>query len=458
MSARILVVDDVPANVRMLTAQLSAAYYQVDTATSGAACIEALRPGAVLPDVILLDVMMPDMDGFETCRHLKADPATWHIPVLMVTALGQPEDRVRGLDAGADDFLTKPIDFDTLIARVRGLVRLKRGADEWRLRMGAVEEFGLALRPQATLTDRSALVIDDWEPWSRAAEDALGRDGVHTRAATGAASAFAVLDGVRPDLIVLSLSLADEDALQLLSRLQVDPRCSGTPVLVVAETRDRLLTALDMGASDWLSRPVDPNELRARARNQVRRKQYQDQLRAELSGALRLALVDPLTGLHNRRSLMRHLQTLVGSPTEVAVLMIDVDHFKSINDRWGHAAGDRALGQVAATLGRHVRASDMVARYGGEEFVVVMAGATLADAAEAAERLRRAVEQLTFSPARGPQPDVGRADDPPAGLTVSVGVAALNERCFTPEQLLEAADLAQYEAKRGGRNRIARTA
>src|ERR687886_1132822 len=132
MTARVLVVDDVPANVRLLEARLSAEYFDVLTAASGTQALQICQRAQC--DIVLLDVMMPDMDGFEVCRRLKANPKTHHIPVIMVTALDQPADRVRGLEAGADDFLTKPVSEIALLARVRSLVRLKMVTDELRMR------------------------------------------------------------------------------------------------------------------------------------------------------------------------------------------------------------------------------------------------------------------------------------------------------------------------------------
>src|SRR3954465_14244191 len=141
MTARILIVDDVPANTRLLEAKLSAEYYQVCSAPDG---FEALRmASAWQPDLILLDVMMPGMDGYECCAKLKESADTQHIPVVMVTALGEAQERLRGLEAGADDFLPKPVEYDTLMARVRSLVRLKRLLDECRARGETARSLGL---------------------------------------------------------------------------------------------------------------------------------------------------------------------------------------------------------------------------------------------------------------------------------------------------------------------------
>src|SRR5438270_9832739 len=134
MTARVLVVDDMPVNVRLLEAKLSSEYFHVLSATSGAEALDKVRQE--LPDIVLLDVMMPGMDGFEVCRRMKRDPACAHIPVVMVTALDQPADRLAGLHAGADDFLTKPVDDVSMFARVRSLVRMKCMIEEFRVLEG----------------------------------------------------------------------------------------------------------------------------------------------------------------------------------------------------------------------------------------------------------------------------------------------------------------------------------
>ncbi len=448
MTARILIVDDVPANLRLLEAKLSAEYYHIATAPDG---FEAIRIAhAWQPDLILLDVMMPEMDGYETCRRLKDDAATIHIPVVMVTALGEPGERLRGLEAGADDFLTKPVEYDTLLARVKSLVRLKRLLDEWRLRGETARALGLTAEPAAppSVAGARVLVVDDWDLSARTVQDALSREGILPGRAGSEAEAVTLTAAIAFDLVVLSLSLTAEDPLRLASRLRAIDATRDIPLLLIAEPeqKDRILRGFDLGANDWLLRPIDENELRARARNQIRRKFYQDRLRADLGTALEMALTDPLTGFYNQRYLLRHLRGLVtnGQVGGIAVLMVDVDHFKIINDRYGHPAGDRALKAVADALRGRTRLFDSIARYGGEEFVVVMPGADQQEAMVVAERLRETVETMVFSP----EPGVMHA------LTVSIGVAFSSGGGHSAELLLQTADQAMYRAKRTGRNRV----
>jgi two-component system, cell cycle response regulator len=448
MTARILIVDDVPANTRLLEAKLSAEYYQVASAKDGFGALRMADEWQ--PDLILLDVMMPGMDGFECCRRLKEDPTTLHIPVVMITALGEPAERLRGLESGADDFLTKPVEYETLMARVRSLVRLKRLLDEWRARGETARAMGLT-GDTVTLPSvfgARALVVDDWDLGAQTMQEALSRDGIVAGRARSGSEALALSSAIPFDLIVLSLSLIEEDPLKLASSLRAADATRDIPLLLIAEPeeRDSILRGFDLGANDWLVLPLDENELRARARNQIRRKFYQDRLRTDLGTALEMALIDPLTGMYNQRYLMRHLRGLLegGQQRELAVLMVDVDHFKSVNDDYGHAAGDKALRAIADALRANTRVFDSLARYGGEEFVVVMPGSGLDDASQAAERLRVAVEETQFSCEASHH----------IRLTVSIGIGCSPMHAATPEALLQAADVALYAAKRAGRNRV----
>ena len=447
MTARILIVDDVPANSRLLDARLTAEYYQVITAHDG---FEALRLAqAWQPDLILLDVVMPEMDGFETCRQLKSNPETQHIPIVMVTALNEQSERLRGLEAGADDFLTKPVEYDTLLARTRSMVRLKRLLDELRARGETARALGLSVEGTQvpSVSGARALVVDDWEQGAQQIQDALSREGIIPGRAASEAQAMALTAAIPFDLIVISLSMTTDDPLRLASRLRASDITHDIPQLLIAEPEQRplLVRGFDLGANDWLQRPLDENELRARARNQIRRKFYQDRLRADFGSALEMALTDSLTGFYNQRYLMRHLRGMLagGISSFMSLMMIDVDHFKAINDQYGHAAGDMALKAIADTLRSRIRVFDTIARYGGEEFVVVMPGAAADDAMIAAERLRIAIEEMVFHPVAGAQ----------CKLTVSIGIALADGPHCTAETLLQAADHAMYQAKRAGRNR-----
>jgi len=452
MTARILIVDDAPTINRLTAAKLEAEYYQVSSAYDGQTAID--RANDWQPDVILLDVMMPGIDGYETCRRLKTADATMHIPVVMITDLSLVDERVRGLEAGADDFLVKPVDFDTLFARLKPLVRLKRLLDEWRMRGATARALGLQgdTMVAPSVAGARALMVDDVDATAHAAISALTADGIIATRAKSAGETTMMLAAMPFDLVVLSLSMASGDPLRLASELRANEATQAVPLLLIAdaESKDKLLRGFDLGANDWLVRPLEPNELRARVRNQIRRKFYQDRLHADLDSALEMALTDPLTGCYNQRYLNRHLAGLLaprpgqGNTGAVSLLMIDVDHFKAVNDRFGHPEGDRALRAIADTLRAKSRAFDAIARYGGEEFAVVMPGTLPPEALVAAERLRSAIENL----------DCRTVDGSRLALTISIGVAHTGGQTPSAEDLLRQADAALYAAKRAGRNRV----
>ena len=449
MTARILVVDDVEANVRLLEAKLTLEYYEVLTAGDGSSALQVAYDER--PDIILLDVMMPGMDGFETCRRLKADPVTRHIPVVLVTALDGREDKLKGLDAGADDFVTKPIDDVILFARVRSLLRLKSVMDELREREESGRRLGVDTDGAGRLRGSGGriLIVDDNARQAQKMVDYLS--GEH-RPMVESDPAVAMIAARGPvDLVIVNVSSADFDGLRFVAQTRSTEAARRIPILAVVDPADRgrLLKALELGVNDILLRPVDSEELEARARTQIKRKRYADFLKQKLDYSLEMAVTDALTGLHNRRYMAGQLQALMsraghgGDP--VAVLVLDIDHFKLVNDGFGHDAGDEVLREFAVRLATNVRAIDLPCRLGGEEFVVVMPGASLEDAAQVADRIRRDV---------GTQPFPIMAGAEALTVTVSVGVAASTGAADTPDSLLKRADEGVYEAKARGRNQV----
>jgi two-component system cell cycle response regulator len=270
------------------------------------------------------------------------------------------------------------------------------------------------------------------------------------RQAGSCAEAQDMLDA-RVEIIILSLSMTDDDPLRLVSQWRANENFRQLPILLLADEGElpRLAKGLDLGANDYLIRPVDRNELLARVRNQVRRKRLQMRLHENYRRSLSLALTDELTGLYNRRYVVAHLEELIarmGSDAgyDTSLMMFDVDHFKAVNDQFGHPAGDDALRQLADRALRGVRSIDLVARLGGEEFVVVMPETDLQAATMVAERLRQSVAaEPFFIHAVG--------ERRPITISIGVAVAAPGDSVDT---LLQRADDALYEAKNGGRNKV----
>ena len=452
MSARVLVVDDIAPNVKLLEARLSAEYFDVLTAYNGADALAICDQG--LADIVLTDVMMPGMDGFDVCRRIKSNPATAHIPVVMVTALDQPSDRVKGLQAGADDFLTKPVNEIALLARVRSLVRLKAVTDELRSRAVASRDLGIADPAVQALADNGLngriLLVEDRKSASDRIVQTLSMQHSVVLETDPQRALFVATDEA-PDVVIVSTDLANYDGLRLCSQIRSLDRTRHLAILILAEADDtgRVLRGLDLGVNDYLVRPVDRNELLARVRTQIRRKRYADRLRETVHASIELAIVDPLTGLHNRRYLDSHFNAMVeealnrGRP--MAVLVLDVDRFKTINDTHGHDAGDDVLREFAQRVRKSLRGNDLVARFGGEELVVLMPDTPLDTARLAAERIRTRVEKDLFAVHKGTRH---------IPVTVSIGVTGVQGSGDTPDLLLRRADSALYRAKAEGRNRV----
>jgi len=451
VTARVLIVDDIPTNVRLLDARLTAEYYDVVTASSGPQALDILNGSDI--DIVLLDVMMPDMDGFEVCRRIKSNPKTQHLPVLMITALDQPSDRVRGLEVGADDFLTKPVDDMQLMARVKSLVRLKSLTDELRARAMTGQQIAIedALRAMDKITTGggSILIIDTDQRHAERLRNYLSPEH-HVDVLLQPADAVFQITGAHYELALVAMALTEFDPLRVCSQIRTLEHTRNLPIILVADEADkpRVVRALDLGVNDFISRPVERNELAARVRTQIRRQRYALELRRSVNNTMALAVIDDMTGLYNRRYFDRHLGVMLGKAhsqdRDMALMILDIDHFKAVNDTYGHDVGDAVLKEFAVRLKRNIRGVDLACRFGGEEFVVLMPDTDYNQAEMVAERVRQSIAERSF------EVNAGR----PLSVTVSAGVTLNESLADTPELLIKRADVALYRAKREGRNRV----
>lgn len=454
MPGRVLVVDDIPPNVKLLEAKLTSEYYDVITADNGLTAIELARTQA--PDLILLDVMMPGLDGFKVCERLKEDPLTAHIPVIMVTALSDTADRVRGLQAGADDFLSKPVRDVPLFARVRSLIRLKSLMDAWRVREEASQRLGLSTAAVNGAADGASgriLLVEDSVLDAETLQSTLSIDGHQTMVVSSPDQALELVSTEAFDLGIISLSLLRGDGLRLCSQIRsaVQESARSLPLLLVAEDDEdmnRIAKAMDLGVNDYVMRPIERQEVLARVRTQVRRRRYQNRLRLNFEESIAMATTDALTGVFNRRYLDAQLETLVKDAAQnhkpLTIAFCDIDRFKTLNDTYGHGAGDEVLIEFAARIRRNLRNFDLLARMGGEEFVVVMPDTGPDIGIKVAERLRSKVASELY--------EVKGID--PLSVTMSVGLATLRPDESDSAPILKRADEAMYRAKQTGRNRV----
>ena len=503
-----MLVDDAPDQIKALGEILQGLPCRLIKALSGVQALAlALREK---PDLILLDIMMPGLDGLAVMRELKLNPATEDGPVIFLTAKGGLDDVVAGLEAGAADYIAKPFHGPELLARVkthlgfklardrerRLLEELKETASQvkrlsglvpicahckkirddsgfWRqveeyVSQGSALQFSHGLCPDCSpiyFPDHEAkeprpnpgqrhpealkrevpriLVVDDSPSNLRTLIQFL-REDYKILVATNGSVALELARTERPDLILLDVIMPDMDGYQVCMELKADPRTRTIPVIFVTGDSEEggELKGFDLGAVDYITKPFSLSIVRARVKTQLELKQYRDCLELE-------SMTDGLTGIPNRRYLQTFLDPLWGQSQRlqgpIAVILMDVDHFKAFNDHYGHLAGDDCLRAIAQTLIRLVqRKSDLFARFGGEEFICVLPATDLEAASRLAEQLRTAVEALAI-------PHAASVTD---HVTISLGlvscVPAAEDR---PEGLLEKADQALYAAKNQGRNR-----
>jgi two-component system cell cycle response regulator len=460
VQGKILIVDAISTNRIVLKVKLASAFYEViQAATSEEACVAALRHA---PDLIISSMTLPGGDAADLCKSLAANSQTRGIPMMVIGCRPDAGDRINALEAGVHDVMLKPIDDTLLLARVRSLIRAYNSTSEWQMRddtsraLGFAEdiaEFGPAGRAVVVGAD-----ADTAKNWIEVLTPKLRTSLSYVAPETALRD---LSPGRVPDVFILVMEEGESHSgavLRLLAAIRATAITRHAGILVVQPKPDPGLAAyaLDLGADDLMTDGFDTMEMCLRVKAMLRRKRIADQLRATVRTGLKAAVSDPLTGLHNRRYAMPHLARVAehaaATGRSFAVMVADLDHFKRINDLYGHASGDAVLVEAARRLRENLRGIDLVARIGGEEFMIVMPATPLVEARAAASRLCRKIGGKGF---------VVPGHDSPISVTISIGVTMGGTRktpdCVEtadPNSLLDAADKALYAAKLQGRNQV----
>jgi len=451
MTASILIVDDNRNNIELLEAKLLSEYYTVFTATSGMQGLEILAAKNI--DVVLLDIMMPGMDGFEVCKRIKANPSTTYIPVVMITAMDEKEARLK---VGADELLMKPINNLALSIRLKALARTKTLIDELTLRNSTNAALGVPMMDMEEDTHlRKIMIIDDDLVRAGNIKNILSKltnniEIIHNINEKGQNKNQDKT--VNPDLVIISSTLEAYDPFKIVACITNNPNMQDTIIVGLAEEIDeeKLKKGVELGVQDYFMYPVDEVELQIRTRTLLKRKRYQENIRNHLEKQLDLSIKDAVTDLYNRHYFDLHVIQMAKRSHEykntVCLLMCDLDDFKLVNDKYGHQAGDEVLKQLGAILKRSFKLTDLVARYGGEEFVVLLDDILIDGAEEAAERLCQMIagEGFVISTAKEK-----------LKKTVSIGVSEYRQG-EPIDQFIARADKAMYMAKRNGKNQVVR--
>ncbi len=462
MAGDILIIDSVATNRIVLKVKLLAAQYRVRPCASIAEA--EFEIAASTPDLIILDIGTTCADVLAFCRKMKQRDASCVIPIIATGGFATPLERVSALEAGADDVLSKPFDDHILQARIRSLLRARDARQELRMREGTRTALGFA-EASAGFSAPSQIVITSLGRVQGSDLDALPTmmQNVKISEANLTDLVSRQINRVSTDLFVLDFraNLPEDTVLyRLLSELRSRSatRHAGILALLPPNARHAAAMGLDLGANDIVCSDVDIAEVRHRCSVLLQAKQEADSLRRTVETSLQAAITDPLTGLFNRRYALPHLARLSEesrvSGRQFAIMVLDLDHFKSINDTLGHKAGDDVLRQVAQRLQGNLRAVDLLARIGGEEFLVAIPNSDVVHARTAAERLCKLIGETPFFV--GPGHEEVR-------ITLSVGVS-LNDGGEAEDvvddlsDLVNAADLALYAAKSGGRNKVSLSA
>jgi two-component system cell cycle response regulator len=450
---KIMIVDDEPVNIKVLEAKLPPNEYEVIRATSGKEAVEKVPE--TYPEVILLDIMMPEMDGYEVSKRLKADPNTRHIPIIIVTALTETKDKVKALDAGAEEFITKPVNSSELIARIKSMLRLKQYQEQLDIRSQSEESF---IQPayqgapvHAPADEPLVLLVEDNASDAKLISSYLNGQPYRVAAVSSGEEALLLAERKKVDIVLLDIMLPGMNGFEVCKSLRNMEQTRNVQIVIITCLNDleNKLRGIEFGADDFLVKPINCRELTGRINILLKKKAYMDTLCYNYENAINSAIIDGLTGLYNHFYFKRFLSVEVkrslrhGYP--VSLVMIDVDDFKHHNDTLGHPVGDTILKEFARVLRENIREIDLPVRYGGDEIAVVLPYCDRGNAAQAMSRIREAFASHTFS-------EHEQLD--PGSVTLSIGIAMSPADASSPEALIEKADQMLYRSKNAGKDRI----
>ena len=450
---KVLIVDDEPLNVKLLAAKLPPDQYATIPAYNGEEALKIVAKEP--PDLILLDIMMPGISGYEVTERLKADPQTKDIPVIMVTALDGAEDKLMGLRAGADEFLNKPVGTAELQTRMKSLLRLKDYQDQLKARIQSQNIFTSSDIRKSSLQGKidlpSILLVEDSDQDAMLIQRYLQEEPYQIHLVKDGEEAVSWAQQEKIDLILLDVFLPGMNGFEVCRHLKEMEQTRSIQIVIITCLGDleSKIRAIELGADDFLVKPLNADEFRVRVNALVKKKAYLDRLHANYETAMHSAITDKLTGLYNHAYFKHFLELEIKRSARqghsVALIMIDIDDFKHYNDTLGHLAGDEILKEVGHLIRENIRDVDLGVRYGGEEFAVVLPNVDIKGALKTADRIRQLIHSHSFP------------HETPAlqeKITVSVGVALCRSDLRSNLELIQMADSALYKAKREGKNRV----
>ena len=450
---RILIVDDDPKNVKLLSAYLHDEPYDILTAYSGEEALDLTR--SEKPDLILLDIMMPGKDGFTVAKELKAERDTASIPIIMVTALSSTKDKIRGLEAGAEEFLSKPVNREEIRTRVASVLKLKQYRSQLNIRKQTESSLRIEkVQGQKKLAQKGqskVLIVDDDPNEQKMLLNYLKNEDFNVFTATNGEDALKTAMREEVDLIILDVLLPKMDGFMVCRRIKQSKETKNIQVVLITclDDMDSRIKGIEIGADDFLVKPLESRELLARSRILIQKKNYIDQLHEHCEIAISSAILDGLTGLYNNSYLKQFLKLEIKRCARenhpLSLLMMDIDGFKTINDTFGHYKGDEVLRRVGKIIKSSIREIDLPARYGGDEFAIAFPYTHSEGAAHAAKRIQ---EKLIANMIHV------EGEEMALSIDTSIGIASYPGSAESIAELINIADAMLYRARKNGKNRI----